>query len=69
MIDFKATPHDAVGDNSANHIIAKDTASLKAAALEVYSYGESGPGTGPVVKVGGFGNSNDFTKMRLIKNP
>ncbi len=66
MIDFKEVPHDDVRDTSTNHIIQNDTASLKPAALIVNSYGASGPGTGPEVKVGG-GNLGNATKMRLIK--
>ena len=65
-IDFREVPHDAVSDTSANHIIAKDTASLKPAALVVKSYGASGPGTGPEVKVGG-GGADVATEQRLIK--
>lgn len=68
MIDFKEVPHDNVGDTSTNHIIQNDTASLKPAALIVNSYGASGRGTGPQVRVGG-NNLNDATKMRLIKMP
>ena len=65
-IDFKEVPHDDVSDTSTNHIIARDTESLKAAALIVNSYGASGPGTGPEVKVGG-GNADVATEQRLIK--
>ena len=68
-IDFTPTPHDGEDgkDNSANHIFQNDTASLKNVVLVVNSYGASGYGTGPEVRVGGFGNTSDYTKMRLVK--
>ena len=68
MIDFKEIPHDADRDNSANHLFQNDTESLRDAALVVNSYGDLN-NPGPPVKVGGWGNTNDYKKMRLIKNP
>ena len=65
-IDFSEPPYDRDGKGNSKNRLVQSTAIQLKTELVTYTYGESGPGTGPEVNIGGSNLGSD-TGQQCIK--